>query len=301
MNKEDNFISAVVYVRNEAEFIAPFFGELYEQLDAYFSHFEIIAVNDASTDSSHESLKAVSLGWKQPLTIVNMNIYRGREECMNAGLDLTIGDFVYEFDSVREKFPVNLIYESYQCALTGMDAVSVCPKKQAVSSKLFYAIFNVSSDVANKIRSEAFHLISRRLIHRMRAVSDYAAYRKAGIAACGLKVHRIIYDGKMRTAQYGKMKLAVDSLLLYTQAGYRVSLCISLLNIILIIVGMLYTVIVYFMGVPMEGWTTTCLFLLIGFAGIAILATIIIKYLDLLLKLCLKRQYLVENIEKYPR
>ena len=52
INKEKNFISAVVYVNNDERGIKPFLIQLAGVLDAHFDKYEIICVNDASTDGS---------------------------------------------------------------------------------------------------------------------------------------------------------------------------------------------------------------------------------------------------------
>jgi dolichol-phosphate mannosyltransferase len=48
-----------------------------------------------------------------------------------------------------------------------------------------------------------------------------------------------------------------------------------------------------------EGWTTTMLFLSFGFMGLFIFLTMIIKYMDLLVRLVFtKQKYLIRGIEK---
>ena len=50
---------------------------------------------------------------------------------------------------------------------------------------------------------------------------------------------------------------------------------------------------------PVEGWTTTILFLSVAFFGLFGILTIIIKYLQLLMDLVFKRKhYSFESVEK---
>ena len=125
INKEKNFISAVLYVGENMD-IAPDFvrmiaGELYEN----FEHYEIICVNDGLDDSAAEPLKALSGDVKNGvLSVVNMSYRQGVELSMSAGVDLAIGDFVYEFDNIAAKFDKSLIMDIYRRCLTGFDIVS---------------------------------------------------------------------------------------------------------------------------------------------------------------------------------
>ena len=61
-----------------------------------------------------------------------------------------------------------------------------------------------------------------------------------------------------------------------------------------------YSIVDYFInGTAIEGWTSTVCLVAIGFFGIFIILTIILKYLSVLLDLVFKKQkYLVADIEK---
>ena len=64
----------------------------------------------------------------------------------------------------------------------------------------------------------------------------------------------------------------------------------------------LYSVVVYVTGNPVEGWTTTILFLSVAFLGLFGILTIIVKYLQLLVEMVFKRKhYSFESIEKLTK
>ncbi|CUP12899.1 glycosyltransferase [Hungatella hathewayi] len=99
LNKEKNFISAVVYVYNQETQIYRFLELVNETLRNSFEKYEIICVNDASTDGSIKEIKRYASTVKgNVISILNMSFYQGLELSMNAGVDLAIGDFVFEFD-----------------------------------------------------------------------------------------------------------------------------------------------------------------------------------------------------------
>ena len=63
-----------------------------------------------------------------------------------------------------------------------------------------------------------------------------------------------------------------------------------------------YTVVIYFIGHPIEGWTTTVLFLAVAFLGLFGILTVIVKYLQIIVDLVFKRkQYNFESIEKLTK
>ncbi len=311
MNKEKNFVSAVLYVHNDQDRVKDFLEMIIRELEDHFEHTEIICVNDASSDQSTKRIreaaeKAVSTG----ITILNMSYFHGVELAMNAGVDLAIGDFVFEFDTVYADYDPSLIMEVYRTSLQGYDIVSASPdRKERFSSHLFYKVFRRFSDLSYEMTTESFRILSRRVINRISSLTNTAPYRKAVYAGSGLKAKTLRYaptnthtraiDGKER--KY-RSALAVDSLILFTQVGYRLSMAMTLLMMFVSGFMILYSLITYFLAHPVEGWTTTILFLSVAFFGLFAILTIIVKYLQLLLNMVFKRKhYNFESIEKITR
>lgn len=302
INKEKNFISAVVYLHDDEARVVPFFRMLNERLDARFEQYELIAVDDRCADGTTAALKEWAGELQKPLTIIHMSLYQGVETAMNAGLDCSIGDYVYEFDCAEAPWPEEMIDRAYDAAMQGSDIVSVCPDRQRVSSQWFYRVFNASSRSAYRLRTDAFRLVSRRAINRVHAVSARLPYRKAAYAASGLKMTALPYPGAAPRQSEGRLGLAVDSLALYTDAGYKFSLGLTGAMLCLTLAELVYTLAIYFNGRPIEGWTTTMFVLTVGFSGLFALFAVALKYLCLILEFTFKRQTnLIEGIEKIQK
>ena len=95
MSKEHNFVSAVVYLHNCAAGVQAFLSMLHAQLEEHFDKYEIVCVNDASTDDSAAIARNFAKEKDFPLTLVQMSTWQGVELAMNAGIDIAIGDFVF--------------------------------------------------------------------------------------------------------------------------------------------------------------------------------------------------------------
>lgn len=113
-NKEKNYVSAVVYAHNNEKNIKDFINKINNVLNNTFEKYEIIFVNDASTDKTREIIseesKLITTGI---VTTINMSFLQGVETAMNAGIDLAIGDFVFEFDSIELDYDLSLITDIY--------------------------------------------------------------------------------------------------------------------------------------------------------------------------------------------
>ncbi len=311
INKEKNFISAVVYVHNAADRIEEFLKTVIETLEGNFENSEIICVNDSSTDDSTDRIRRIGKNASScSISLINMSYFHGLETAMNAGVDLSIGDFVFEFDSTIPDFTKDTIMEVYRHSLEGFDIVSAAPdKKEKLSSAVFYKVFERFTDISYKMHTESFRILSRRVINRISSMNKTIPYRKAVYATQGLKTDTIIYKPEnVGTIKKDKQErryrsgLATDTLILFTELGYRFSFTMTVLMMIMSAFMIVYSLVIYLSSDPVAGWTTTILFLSVAFFGLFGILTIIIKYLQLIVNLVFKRkQYSFEGIEKLTK
>lgn len=307
-NKEKNFVSAIVYVHNAEKRIESFLSTIIHTLEENFDHSEIICVNDSSTDTSLSEIKEVShKAQSTSVSVVNMSYFHGLEVAMNAGTDLSIGDFVFEFDNTVLDFPEEEIMKVYKRSLQGYDIVSAVPDKtEKLTSRLFYYVFDKFTDLSYEMHTESFRILSRRVINRISSMNKTIPYRKAIYANQGLKTDALKYkviaasEGKRdRTERGYRSGLAIDSLILFTKMGYRFSMTMTAIMMLMSVFIVVYSIVIFVTQNPVAGWTTTILFLSVAFFGLFGILTIIIKYLQLLVNLVFKRKhYSFEGIEK---
>lgn len=307
-NKEKNFISAIVYIHNNEEDVENFCKLLYKELESNFDKSEVIFVNDNCSDNSMNIISDFAkLNKKIVTTFINMSVYQGIELAMNAGVDLAIGDFVFEFDSIILDYSPAMIMDVYNRSLSGFDIVSAFPDtKQSLTSTVFYSVFNRFSGSKYKIRTERFRILSRRAINRVKSLSKTISYRKAAYINCGLSYDSLLYKctlKKMNTvsgSRNTRKKTAFDSIILFTDVAYRISMSFTIILLLCTIITGIYTIAIYLgKDSPIEGWTTTMLILSGSFSGMFLIFAIIIKYLSIIVELVLKKQrYLIESVGK---
>lgn len=310
-NKEKNFASAVIYVHNAEKRIDGFLSAVIRTMEANFEHSEIICVSDSSDDGSLDVIKETSK--KASITsvsVVNMSYFHGLELAMNAGVDLSIGDFVFEFDHTFLDFDTAMIMEIYRHSLEGFDIVSASPDRaERFTSKIFYKVFEHYTDFNYKMSTESFRVLSRRVINRISSMNKTVPYRKAIYAKCGLKTDNMKYRSTEKSnhnldkKEKGyRARVAVDSLILFTEMGYSFSKAMTAMMMVMSLFMVIYSIVIYTASNPVAGWTTTILFLSVAFFGLFGILTVIIKYLELLVELVFKRKhYSFEGIEKLTK
>ena len=308
LNKEKNFVSAVVYLYNDRDRVADFLGRLNGRLSENFFKYEIVCVNDCSTDGTAARVEKFCEECSvKSLTLIDTSFFQGVENRMTAGVDISIGDFVFEFDSCFADYDMSMIMDVYRKSLEGNDIVFAVPKGVSkTSSKLFYTLFNRFSNMRYKIKTQRFSLISRRGINRVKSMGARTVYRKAVYASCGLPVADFDYtpktDGFDDTQRKVKRDLALNSLILFTDIGYKISASLSVLMALVLAFRAVYTVVIFLSRHPVAGWTTTMLVVSFGFFGIFLLFAFALKYLSLILSLVFShRQYVIENIRKITK
>ena len=309
IDKKEKFVSLVIYIHNDESIVGDSMKVIYDVIDAEFKHFEIIVVNDNSDDNSVKYINTFAEKASCPVRIIDMGYYHGLERAIQAGVDVAIGDFVFEIDSLYIDYSPNLFLELYQKAEDGFDIVSARPHRAKTwQSKVFYQLLNFTLRDA-QISSEAFRILSRRGINRVKSISTTTHYRKLVYAYSGLNTTSIQYDAKpLATSKqkYGKRAVsdrrntAVDTFIVFTDIAYRISMIFSILMALLAFGTGIYVMASYFfLEQLVEGWAPIMGLMSAGFCGVFIIIMVVTKYLDIILRGMFNRHaYLISSIKK---
>ncbi|MBQ8995506.1 MAG: glycosyltransferase [Oscillospiraceae bacterium] len=302
-NKEKCMVSGIFYLGKDPQKTYGFIESICDELERLFENYEIVAVNDCEDETAEYLKKQYQDSSRSAaLTIVNLSVRQGVERAMNAGIDISIGDYLFEFDNIGSGISSDVVEKSFKKCTEGYDIVSASPVNGGSgTSKWFYSIFNRFSHSGGRIGSDGMHLLSRRAVNRLHAINSYIPYRKAAYAASGLRTATITYapESGFSSVQDDRTGKAMDALILYTDAAYKLSLSIAMFMFLIAIASGIYTLVIYLSMKPVAGWTTTMAVISAGFAGIFLLFAIVIKYLSLLVDLVFHNQkYLVASVDK---
>lgn len=309
--KESNFVSAIIYLHSDSGHVKSFLEMVHDTLNNNFKHFEMICIDDCCAPDVVESVKVFGEQKNgMEMTMIHTGKYQGLEKAMIAGINFSIGDYVFEFDTVYADFEPQIIMDVYRKALGGNDIVSASSSYGARGlSKLFYRIFNQHSNISYPIYTECFRVVSRRAINRINDLNKKIIYRKVAYASSGLKNDRIVFTPKnasvvacSKAENRERWNVGVDALVLFTNIVFNFSLSCSILLSIFSLCVIIYTIGVFILGRPMEGWTTTMLLISVAFLGLFVVLTCLTKYLSLIIRLQVSRkEYTFESVEKVSK
>jgi dolichol-phosphate mannosyltransferase len=100
--------SVVVPVYNEEDSIQPLFAELVKVLESLNKPYEIIFVNDCSSDESSRILGTFQQQFPQVVRILDLSTRSGQTHAMQEGLKISQGQFVITLDADLQNDPADI-------------------------------------------------------------------------------------------------------------------------------------------------------------------------------------------------
>jgi polyisoprenyl-phosphate glycosyltransferase len=159
--------------------------------------YELIFVNDASTDKSEELLTELQKNF--PITIINMSRNFGVAPCVIAGFEQTKGDAVVYMDSDLQD-PPELIKKLITEYENGSDVVHTVRTKRLGESRtrlivtnIAYRFINFFSDINLPINAGDFKLISRRALDKILELEEFRPYIRGLSVWVGFKQSIVYY------------------------------------------------------------------------------------------------------------
>ncbi len=215
-------ISIVLPLLNEAAILPRLLSDLRHNLDGLGVHWNIILVNDGSTDGSGELLDAMAFGDRR-LKIVHLSRNFGHQAAVHAGLSYADSDAVVLMDSDGQDDP-RAISEMVQRWLAGDDvvyAVRFGRKENLIKRFLFKAFYGVLGSMASiDIPRDAgnFSILDRRVVRQLLELEEHDRYLPGlrswvGFKQSSIRVERFArHDKNPRVSLSGLFGLAKNAL-----------------------------------------------------------------------------------------
>ena len=287
-------ISIVVPCYNEEKVLPIFYNEIKKIiLDMHYLDFEIILVNDGSTDATLEVIKVLA---KKDSNVKYISFSRnfGKEAAMYAGFKECTGDYIAVMDSDLQD-PPSLIPEMYRllredgydCVATRRVSRTSEPKIRSYFAKKFYKLMNKISNVDIVDGARDFRLMTRQVLNSILEISEYNRFSKGIFGFVGYNTKWLPYENVERVA--GTSKWSFWQLFVYSLEGITafsttplvisslVGILFCLISI-LVIIAIIIKTLIY--GDITTGWPSTiCIIMFVS--GVQLLSIGIIgQYLS---------------------
>jgi glycosyltransferase involved in cell wall biosynthesis len=198
-------ISIVVPVHNEAAGLEAFFAQLLPVLERLGTTWEVICINDGSTDATLDLL----LGFHRrtpAIKVINLSRNFGKDVALSAGLDFAGGGAVIPIDADLQD-PPELIAQMVAKWREGFDIVVATRARRdgdswlkRVSARYFYKIFDRITDVPIPRDTGDYRLIDRRVVNVLVQLPERTRFMKGLFAWVGFRQAAISFDRNPRHA-----------------------------------------------------------------------------------------------------
>jgi polyisoprenyl-phosphate glycosyltransferase len=262
-------ISFVIPIYNEQDIVNELTRRLLVSIKKDFPKFkyEIIFINDGSTDESYKLLSSLHRKNKN-IKVIDFSRNFGHHVAITAGLDLAKGDYIVMMDGDLQDKPEEVI-KLYKKLKQGYDVVYAIRK-----DKKFNLLKKVNSEIFNRtikflvheeiiINSTIFRIMTKQVSENIKDLRESNRYILGIIGWAGFKtasqevIHGARYAGKTKYSFSKQIDLAMNAAFSFSNYPLRLAIKFGILVIFLSFLLILFALArKLIFGTAFIGWTS---------------------------------------------
>jgi dolichol-phosphate mannosyltransferase len=196
-------VSVILSFRNEEEGLPELITRLTSALASADVQYELVFVNDDSTDGSRRLLEEWARG-DAHVKVINMSRRFGVAECVIAGMRHAGGDAIVMMDTDLQD-PPELLPEMIRRWHEGADVVYTVRTRRAgeslsklVLTRWAYRLINVVANTNLPVEAGDFKLLSRRVAEELMRLEEKDPYLRGLVTWIGFKQVPVYYERQAR-------------------------------------------------------------------------------------------------------
>jgi polyisoprenyl-phosphate glycosyltransferase len=227
-------ISVVVPIYNEEELIMRFHEAVALALESARTQWEVVYVNDGSTDFSLQLLRGLQ-AMDPHVVVVELSRNWGHMGAISAGIQMARGNAVILMDGDFQD-PPEVLPKLISAWREGAEVVVAVRKSRQERRKilaklfpLFYRVMGALSDYPIPLNAGIFSLMDRKAVDSVNAMGEKNRYLPGLRAWVGYRNKVVYYDRQDRLAGEGKLsflsriKYAMDAITSFSYKPLRLS------------------------------------------------------------------------------
>ena len=275
-------ISCILPAFNESESLPALLTRLSEELRQHSDDWEIVVVNDGSSDDTEIAIAPWLRGRGVRYVALSRNF--GKEAALTAGLDRARGDIVLLMDADLQHSPA-LIAEMIAAWRSGAEMVYTVRTTRGdesflkkLGTRIFYRIVNAGSAVEIPANAGDFRLLDRTVVDALRSLPERNRFMKGLYAWVGFRPVAVDYvpderfAGTSSFSMRGLSRLAMTGVTAFTNAPLRLWSALGAVIAIAAILGGVWFIIEHYtFGADVPGWATLAVSTMF-FSGVQLLS-----------------------------
>jgi glycosyltransferase involved in cell wall biosynthesis len=276
MNPASPLLSVVVPLFNESASVRALLDSLYPVLEKTACRFEVLAIDDGSSDETWQQLK-LAAPHRRGLKLLRLSRNFGKEAAVSAGLEKAAGDAVIVLDGDLQHPPeliTRMVLLWRESGFEIVEATKEARGEESVvyrsSAGLFYKLFHMLTGYDLGPSSD-FKLMDRKVVDAWRGMEESNLFFRGMIAWLGFRRTQIRFAVQDRPSGVGKwslpqlVKLAVVAVTAFSTSALHIITILGFAFFVLATVVAARTLYLYFQGTAVSGFATVILLqLLIG-------------------------------------
>jgi dolichol-phosphate mannosyltransferase len=261
-------LSVVIPMYNEEEVLPLLVRRLRPVLDAISEPYEVVAVDDGSTDTTAAQLIGARRTWPQ-LRVVRLRRNSGHQAALTAGLHRARGDYVASIDADLQD-PPEKIAEMLQLARAKqldivygirVDRTTDTAAKRG-SARAYYWLMQRLAGVHVPSNAGDFRLLSRATVDVLKQLPEHQPVYRLLVPWIGFPSGEVTYNRESRAAGRTKyplskmVRLAADSVTSFSAAPLRLATWLGVLSFFFCLLMLAYVVIAFVLGYTVQGWAS---------------------------------------------
>jgi dolichol-phosphate mannosyltransferase len=277
MDREKAAISVVVPCFNEEAALPEMHRRLLSTFEEMQLRFELIYVDDGSSDSTPMLLREIQRSDKR-IRVLRLSRNFGHQIAITAGLQHASGDGVVIIDADLQDPPETIKeliarwQEGYEVVYGQRSARAGETPFKLLSAKMFYRLIGRLSEVSIPVDVGDFRLMDRSVVNAINSMPERDRFIRGMVSWAGFHQTAVPYNRDARYAgasKYPSLKMirfAVDGILSFSLAPLKFATAMGFAASGLAFIGIIYAL---FMRLFTEIWVTgwTLLFIAILFIG----------------------------------
>lgn len=263
-------LSLVIPIFNEENLIGDLVKRTVDAIESFTSDYEVIFVDDGSTDSSLDKL----LAYKQKntkLKVLSLSKNFGHQAAYTAGLEYSKGDIVAMMDGDLQD-PPELLAEMYS-KLKNDEFDIVSGKKSGrkgnagrnLYSVLFHLFFRHIGEIKDMENSGNYSMMTRKAVEALLSMKEKVRYLPGLRTFIGFRQGYIEFVREDRFKGDPKMSirklivLAADAIFSFSRFPIRLCLILGAIGATVFLGAGIYVLVAKAYGFAVVGWSSTLL------------------------------------------
>ena len=280
-----NKLSIIVPMYNEEEIVQECYNRISNICNSIENYdYEIIIVNDGSTDNTFSILEKIASDDKY-VKIISFSRNFGHQCAVTAGLKYVTGNAIVIIDSDMQDPPEKIqkmlkLWEQGNEVIYGKRMKREGESKfKLLTASMFYKTLNALSDVEIPKNTGDFRLVDRKVVDVINNLPEHNKFLRGLFSWTGFKQYAYEYERKERFAGKTKyplkkmLKLATDGIIGFSSIPLKILGSLGLTSILISFIILIYSLLSFAFkwNNITPGWTSIMVAITF-FAGIQLLS-----------------------------